>query len=299
VVEEGKMNTKFKNRDWDIIDIIAIVILSIVGIFTLLPFLYIVAMSLSDRTAVLTGQVTFYPIGFNLEAYKRIIAHPNFWSGYKNTILYTSVGTTVGLFISTLCAYPLSKKRLLGRNMIMKLIVFTMFFSGGLIPRFLLVRSLGLLNTIWAIVLPGAFNAFYIIVMRTFFEGIPASLEDAASIDGLNDIGILWKIYLPLSKPIMATIGLFYAVFYWNDWFSALIYLSDSSKYPITMFLRNIVMGQQLAVRSGANIQNAVQVVTPTLRSATIVLVVLPILFVYPFAQKYFVKGMTIGSVKG
>jgi putative aldouronate transport system permease protein len=198
-----------------------------------------------------------------------------------------------------LAGYALSKKHLRGGGIIMRLFVFTMFFNGGLIPNFLWVKSLGLINTVWAILLPLAINPFFMIIMRTFFLSIPESLEQAAEIDGLNPVQILARIVLPLSKPILATIGLFYGVFYWNDWFRPLIFLNDSRMQPVTLYLRNLVMGQQLAAQQGEVTGAGAELVSETLKSASILLVSVPILCVYPFLQKYFVKGILIGSVKG
>jgi len=198
-----------------------------------------------------------------------------------------------------LAAYPLSKKWLRGNSILMNLFLFTMFFNGGLIPNFLFIRSLGLMSTIWAIVLPLAINPFYMIIMRAFFQSLPESLEEAAEIDGLNPLRILTTIVLPLSKPILATVGLFYAVFFWNDWFRPLIFLNDSRMQPVTLYLRNMVMGQQLAAQQGQVSDAGSELVSETLKSASILLVSVPIICLYPFVQRYFVKGILIGSVKG
>ncbi|MFD0717281.1 carbohydrate ABC transporter permease [Paenibacillus sp. GCM10027626] len=288
---------KYSNRTFKVFNMMLMCFIALICIY---PFLYILALSLSDSSEVLSGKVSIYPKGFNLTAYQMILQHPNFLSGYKNTVLYTVVGTAIGLFMTIICAYPLSKKHLKGKGIILGMILFSMLFSGGLIPSFLLVKGLGLYDSIWAIVIPGAISPFNMIIMRTFFQTIPDSLEESAAIDGLNPIQILIKIVLPLSKPIIATIGLFSAVYFWNDWFYSMIYLSDNSKYPVMMFLRNIVAGAELAAREGGmRDSSSLNVVSSTLRSATIMMVTLPILLSYPFVQKYFVKGMMIGSIKG
>lgn len=275
-------------------------ILAVIVFATLFPYLNIIATSCSDKMAVLAGDVSFYPIDFNLVAYKHIIDQGSFWLGYKNTFVYTVLGTFIGLIMTIMCAYPLSKKNLPGAGIILKFIVFTMFFSGGLIPLYLLVVKLELVDTMWAMILPGCINAYNVIIMRTFFQGIPQDLDEAAQIDGMNQIGILVKIILPLSKPIIATMTLFIAVAIWNDWFTALIFLNEERLYPITLFLRNIVMGSLMAAKSGQQMDStAGQTLPQTLQSATIVLVTVPILCVYPFIQKYFVKGIMIGSIKG
>lgn len=289
-----------KNRSYAIFEIFNYIILGFVVLVTLYPFLYMLATSLSSAKEVLAGNVTFYPIEFSLKAYEHIMSQDTFWLGYKNTIIYTVFGTIISLILSIMCAYPLSKKNLVGSGLFLKLIVFTMFFSGGLIPFYLLIVKLKMVNTIWAIVVPNAISAYNVLVMKTFFQGIPSSLEDAAEIDGLNQIGVLTRIIIPLSKPILATMTLFIAVFLWNDWFMALILLNDNKLYPVTLFLRNIVMGSIMAAKSGETINaTAAQSLPQTLQAATIMLVTVPILLVYPFIQKYFVKGVMIGSIKG
>jgi putative aldouronate transport system permease protein len=274
------------------------VIMLIVFIVCVYPILNVLALSLSDSSAVVSGSITFFPKDITFQAYKNVLVQSRFWIGYKNTIIYTVFSTLLGLIGCTITAYPLSKKKLPGRKFFIGMITFTMFFSGGMIPNYLLIRKLGLTNTIFSIILPGAIQAYYVILIRNFFEGIPESLEDSASIDGLNDIGILLWIYLPLSKAVLATIGLFYAVSAWNSWFSALIYLNDQNKYPVMIFLRNIVNGAVLA-ENNPDLLETIPVVSPSLRSATIISVILPIICVYPFVQKYFVKGVMIGAVKG
>lgn len=288
-----------KSKGYRVFEVFNVTILILVVLATLLPFLYVFSISLSSNLEVLSGKVSFYPKGFTTEAYKQIVAQKNFWLGYKNTIIYTVSGTLVSLFMSTICAYPLSKKHLMGRQPILMFMVFTMYFGGGLIPSYLLIKQLHWINSIWALIIPGSISTYNMLVMKTFFEGIPQSLEEAAAIDGMNQIGILVKIILPLSKPILATMTLFYAVGQWNEWFSALIYLNSDKKYPVTLFLRNIVMGAQMAVSSGQAVDSSSATVVPqTLQSATIMLVTIPILCVYPFVQKYFVQGVLIGSIK-
>jgi putative aldouronate transport system permease protein len=269
---------------------------------TLYPFLYVAALSLSEETYILAGKVMLLPKGVNSEAYRMVFEHPSFWRGYGNTIYYTVMSIVITLIMTIMCAYPLAKKALPGRSALTKMVMFTMFFGGGMIPNFLLIRYLGMYNTVWAITLPGAIGAWNVMIMRTFFENIPEALEDAAAIDGLGPIGTLIRIVLPLSKPILATMVLFVGVGQWNNWFGPLIYLSSNEKYPITLFLRNIVLGaQQLA----ANPKNADLLLNETamlpaesLKAAAIMLVAMPILVLYPSVQKYFVQGMMIGAVK-
>lgn len=277
-------------------------IMTFIVLICLYPLLYTFAVSLSDVSAVLSNKVTIFPVGFNLESYKIVVTHPSFGIGYKNTVLYTGLGTIIGLIMTTICAYPLSKDRLFGRGVIMKFMVFTMFFGGGMIPNFLVIKSLGLIDSLGAIVLPGAINTYYMIIMITFFKGIPASMEESASIDGLNPIQTMLFIILPLSKPVLATIALFYAVNFWNDWFYAMIYLNSSTKTPIMLVLRNIVMGAEMAAKQTGGLSgksNGIMTVAATFKSSAIIVATLPILVVYPFVQKYFVKGVMIGAVKG
>ena len=267
---------------------------------TLYPFLYELAISFSGTKEVLLGNVSIFPKDFTLTSYKHILTQSNFWLGYKNTILYTVLGTFIALVLTIMCAYPLSKSDLFGSTFIMKFIVFTMFFSGGLIPFYMLIKGLDMIDTVWAMVVPGAINAYNVLIMRTFFKGIPKSLEDAAEIDGLGKVGVLIRIVLPLSMPIIATITLFVAVWLWNEWFLALIVFNDDAKYPVTLFLRNIVMGSLMSSSSGQEVsQTGSQSIPQTLQAATIMLITIPILLIYPFLQKYFVKGVMIGSVKG
>jgi putative aldouronate transport system permease protein len=272
----------------------------LIVIATLFPFVYMIAMSFSSSAAVLRGDVTFLPVEFDITAYVHVLKQEKFWIAYKNTFLYTFLGTSIALVLTIMCAYPLSKKTLVGGPAIMKFVLFTMFFSGGLIPNFLLIRDLNLYDTMWAMVLPGALNAYNVMIMKTFFQGIPHELEEAAKIDGLTDVGVLVKIILPLSKPILATIGLFMAVWLWNEWFMSLIYLKTDAKRPVAMYLRNIVLGAMNTIKSGNEVDStAAKTVPQTLQASTIVLSSIPILCVYPWIQKYFVKGVLIGSVKG
>lgn len=276
------------------------VILTLVAISCLYPFINMFATSLSNNEAVMKGTVSIWPKGFNLEAYSRILKESQFWIGYKNTIIYTVVGTLVSLVMTIACAYPLSKKNLIGKKPILLFMIFTMYFGGGLIPHYLLIKNIGMMDSIFAIVLPGAVSVYNMLIMKTFFQGIPESLLEAAQIDGMGQFGMLTKIVLPLSKPIIATMTLFYAVGFWNDWFTALIYMNSTSKFPVTLFLRDVVMGVTLAAQSGQSIDaNAASgVMAQTMQSATVMLVTIPILCVYPFVQKHFVKGVMLGSVK-
>jgi putative aldouronate transport system permease protein len=288
---------KHYSKSYRIFEVFNYMFMLFVCFITLYPFLYILATSVSVESAVSAGKVTIFPIGFHLKAYEAVMAGSGFWISYKNTVIYTMVGTSFSLIATTLLAYPLSKKHLRGRGFIVFLVVFTMFFHGGLIPNYLLVKGLGMIDTIWVMVIPGMINTFFMIILRTFFMALPDELEDAAAVDGLNPFMILVRIVLPLSKPALATIGLFYAVAEWNNWFSAFLYLNDKDRMPVTIFLKNVL--SQLSYATDEMRHEEIQEVEANLRSATIIMVVTPILCVYPFIQKYFVKGVMLGSLKG
>lgn len=288
-----------ESKQYKIFKVVNTIIMIIVILVTLYPFWYLVSLSLSSEKYVYAGLASLFPRGFTLKTYQVLLAEKEFWTSYKNTIIYTIVGTLVSLFLSTLLAYPLSKKRLKGRGIILGFVVFTMFFSGGLIPTYLLVNALGMRNTIWGVVLPGAVSTFNVMVMKTFFEGIPTELEEAAEVDGMSTYGILLKIILPLSKPIMYVMALFYAVGVWNNWFGPFIYLDDSSKFPVALYLRNILAGAQQTAVSSTSDQSELAQISATLKSASVILTSIPIMMVYPFIQKYFVQGVMIGSLKG
>jgi putative aldouronate transport system permease protein len=286
-----------KNESYYLFRVFNTLFLLFIVAITLLPFVNIVAKSFSDMKHISMNDVSLWPKGFTTETYKVIMGDSTFWANYKNTVIYTLLGTVISLFLTVLIAYPLSVGRLKGKNIILTFVVLTMFFNGGMIPNYVLVRSLGMRNTIWAIVVPGAVSTFYVLVMKTFFEGIPRELEEAAIVDGMDTYGILGKIILPLSKPIIATMVLFYAVGAWNNWFSAFLYLDHSDMYPVTIYLRNIIAGAMS--QSGAGDSDTMSSISSNIKAVTIVLTSVPILSIYPFLQRYFVQGMMIGSVKG
>ncbi|WP_066195920.1 MULTISPECIES: carbohydrate ABC transporter permease [Gracilibacillus] len=274
-------------------------ILIFIVFVTLFPFFNIVAQSFSSESYINSGQVSLWPRGFNTETYKVIMSDNMFWTNYKNTVIYTVVGTVISLVLSTMIAYPLSKKRLKGRRFLTLFFVFTMFFNGGLIPNYILVTSLGFGNSMWAIVIPNAISVFNMLIMRTFFQNIPEELEEAAIMDGSSTFGILFRIVLPLSKPILATMMLFYAVAHWNSWFPAFIFFTEKDLFPVSIYLRNMIKGAETAVGAGATSADNMVQISSNIKSVTMVLTVLPILMVYPYIQKYFVSGVMLGSVKG
>lgn len=277
-------------------DAINILLMLLLAISTIYPIIYVTAVSFSNIGFVSKGEVFLWPKGFTLEAYKVVFNDESVWRSYWNTIRYTFMQVLFTLTFTSLTAYPLSKSRLLWRRPVLLFIGFTLLFHGGLIPTFLLIKKLHMVNTMWALIIPGAVNTMYLFIMRTFFEGLPEELEDAARIDGCNPLQVLWKIVLPLSVPVMVTIGLFTAVTQWNSFFGSLIYLSDKDMFPLQVHLRNVVIsGSALFANRGDG--NDV-VVLETIKYSTLMVATAPILLVYPFIQKYFVKGALIGSIK-
>jgi putative aldouronate transport system permease protein len=286
------------SRGYRVFRIVNAVILTGVVVVTLYPFLNIVARSFSDQAAIISGKVNLVPVGFNTLGYKVIISDSMFWTNYRNTVVYTVVATGISMVLTTTYAYVLSKKDLKGRGALVGIAVLTMFFTGGLIPNYVLISGLGLRNTIWAIVLPNAINVFNLLVMKAFFESLPTDLEEAAAVDGLNTYGILLRIVLPLSKAVIATMVLFYAVSFWNSWFAAFLYMDRLELFPVTVYLRNLIYGSTGAEFLGSSAGDALQA-DATIKSVTIVLTTVPILVVYPFIQRYFVSGVMLGAVKG
>lgn len=286
----------YKTKSSLFFDFIVNIFMVFTVISCLIPFIYILALSLSSPEAIINNEVFFIPKGFNVESYKSIFTYPNFFTAYKNTLIYTTFGTLISLFLTVLFAYPLSKTFLKGNKVFMKMVIFSMFFTGGLIPNYLLISYLQLSNTRWAMLIPFAINPFNLILMINFFKSISSEIEDAALIDGLNYFGILWKIILPLSQAGLATVGLYTAVFFWNDWFNGLIYLK-SSQFPVMLFLRNIVTGTSMVGDAVGAVDKAT--IGISIKGAVIIVTTLPIIAIYPFLQKYFVKGVMIGAVKG
>ena len=286
------------SRGYRAFQVVNAVILIGVVVVTLFPFVNIVARSFSGERYVRSGEVNLLPKGFNLTTYETVMADPMFWTNYRNTVVYTVVATAIAMVLTTCYAYVLSKQHLKGRGLLIGIAVFTMFFNGGLIPNYVLVSGLGLRNTIWAIVLPNAISVFNLLVMKAFFESLPEELEEAAAVDGLNTYGTLARIVLPLSKAVLATMILFYAVTYWNSWFSAFLYMDRSELFPVTVYLRNLIAGATSGTDQSASSDTSLQVAA-NIKAVTIVLTCLPIMLVYPFIQRYFVRGVMLGAVKG
>ncbi|MFE5337477.1 carbohydrate ABC transporter permease [Isoptericola sp. NPDC056573] len=276
------------------------VALVVVSLFMLYPFVTVLAQSFSSPGAIKAGMVSFWPVGFNLDTYRAVSQDGLFWSSYRNTLVYTFVGTTIAMVLTTTFAFVISKRHLRGRGVLIGIAVFTMFFNGGLVPNYVLISSLGLKNTMWAVVLPGAVSVFNLLVMKSFFENLPQELEEAAQIDGLGWFGIFGRIVLPLSKAVLATMVLFYSVAYWNDWFSAFLYLDKNELFPVTLFMRNLIAGASSSASEGAAAVGATtQAVSANIQAVTMILTIVPILCVYPFVQRFFVSGVMLGSVKG
>ena len=285
----------------DSVDYLIYAFLLLIILATLFPFYHIAIVSISSGRAVLQGKVSVVPIGFDLSSYRAIFSNSRILVAYKNTIVYTTVGTAVNLAMTMMCAYPLSKRHLKGRRFFTILIVVTMYFSGGMIPLYLLVKTLSMMDTIWAIVLPGAITTYYMIVMRTFFANIPEEIHDSAQMDGASEFRVFVSIVIPLSMAIIATMSLFYAVQHWNGYLPALLYLNKRSMYPLQIILRNLVIeGDLLGISSVQLAPDSDTTTTDTsLKYAAIMVATVPILCVYPVIQKHFMKGVMIGSLKG
>lgn len=279
-------------------DIMNYIILGVLGFVAFYPLWYVLVVSLSSAEYIHQGAVGLVPRGFNIDAYKIVLQNERIWRAYINTVLYTSTGTLINLVLSAMCAYPLSRKDFYGRKPLTFLITLTMFVSGGMIPLYLVVNQLKMINTIWAIVLPPAISTYNMIVMRTSFAAIPDSLAESAYIDGANDIQILAKIILPLSKPILATMTLFYAVSHWNSFFPAMLYLNSQDKYPVQVIMRDIVIAGDM-MAEGGDISGNINILATNYKYAVIIISIIPILLVYPLLQKHFAKGVMIGAVKG
>ncbi|WP_045517106.1 carbohydrate ABC transporter permease [Neobacillus niacini] len=297
------MNTKIgESRGDRIFTICNYIFLSLLVLSVLYPLIYVLSASLSSTKAVASGRVWLFPVEFSLLGYKTIFEYSKIWVGYGNSMFYMIVGTTVNVILTILAAYPLSRKDFYGRGIFMFLFVFTMMFNGGLIPNYLLVQDLGLLNSRWALIIPNALSVFNVIITMSFFKStIPNELLESAQLDGCNDFKFLFKIVLPLSAPIIAVISLFYAVGHWNSYFGALIYLRDASLFPLQLILRDILVQNSVdpsMMGDATQLANKIGL-QQLLKYSLIVVSSLPVLIAYPFVQRFFVKGVMIGSLKG
>ncbi|WP_080875259.1 carbohydrate ABC transporter permease [Oceanobacillus timonensis] len=287
------------DRGFDWINTIFLLIILVLIVY---PLIFVLSASISDPQAVSSGRMWLWPVDITFKGYERVFANDAIWLGYKNTIIYTFVGTAIHLFVLLPCAYALSRKELMAKKLILWFILFTMLFNGGLIPTYLVVQSLGMLDTMWAIIIPNVVGAWSILVARAFFQqSIPDQLVEASKIDGASDFYIFLRVVLPLSLPIIAVMALFHAVNLWNQYFNALIYLSDRDKYPLQLILREILVVNQMQLNDpGGSAESLVdQVKTAGLiKYAVIIVSSLPLLLVYPFVQRFFVQGVLIGSIK-
>ena len=271
-------------------------------ILVLYPIVYIISASFSSSTAVAQGRVWLFPVKFSLRAYEAVFNYKNLWLGYRNTIFYVIAGTVINVAMTMICAYPMARKGLWGRGFLSFLFTFTMLFGGGMIPSYILIKNLGMINTVWSMLIPGAMSVYNMIVARTFIQSnIPDELLEASKIDGCDDFKFFFQMVLPLSKAIIAVLTLWYAVGHWNSYFSAFLYLTNKNLYPLQIFLKEILVQNEIESEAISNINDALELqnLKLLLKYAVIVVSTVPLFTFYPFVQKYFVKGVTIGSVKG
>lgn len=284
----------FGDKVFDIFNYTFITLFSLACLF---PFFYVLSFSVTPYEEYLKNPLKLIPSHLDFDAYRQILKQPMMWSGYRVTLIITVAGVLLNIFLLVISAYPLSKKDLKGRNVILMFITFTMFFNGGLIPNFYLIKTLGLYNTIWSMIIPGALGAYNLLLMKNFISTIPESLEESAIIDGASEITVLFKIIVPLSMPAIATFIIFHAVTQWNTFFLAIIYTSKRSLWPLMLILRDLVVEDGGVAKDNMDADSGVTVFT--IKMAIIIFATLPILVVYPFMQKYFMKGLLVGSVKG
>lgn len=278
------------------------IIVIVLTLLVLYPVIYVISASFSNSEAVAQGKVWLLPVDFSIEAYKAVFRHKDLWIGYRNTIFYTVAGTVINVVLTMICAYPMARKDLVGRKALSMFFTFTMLFNGGMIPNYLLVKSLGMTNTVWSMLIPGAMSVYNMIVARTFIESnIPTDMLEAAKIDGCSDFRFFLQIVLPLSKAIIAVLALWYAVGHWNSYFNAFLYLTDKELYPLQIFLKEILVQSKISSDVITNAADAAEMqnMKLLLKYAVIVVSTVPMFAFYPIAQKHFVKGVMIGSVKG
>ena len=291
---------KESGGDW-LFNLANTIFLIFVSFVILYPLIHIISASLSAGEAIMSGQVGLIPVGFNLKAYQKVLEYPLIWVGFSNSLFYASIGTLVNVTMTLVAAYPLSRADLPGKNIFLTLFVFTMMFNGGIIPTYLLVKDVGLLNTRWALISPNAISVWNLLITISFFRtSIPLELHEAAQLDGASDFNYFIKIMLPLSTPIIAVLTLYYAVGHWNQFFDAMLYLSKTELYPLQLILRQILIDSQIDLSLMTDIREIAQreELQALIKYAVIVVTSLPVMLIYPFAQKHFVKGITLGAVK-
>ena len=300
---KSKLNSFSRQSRGDkIFNVINGLLIAVVLIMIIYPLWFVIIASVSDPAKVLGGQVILMPRKFTLEGYRMVFRDPMIMTGYRNTLFYTVTGTAINLVMTILAAYPLSRKDWVGRGFFMGVLMFTMFFSGGIIPTYLMMNSLGMINTVWAMILPGAVSVYNTIIMRTFFvNSIPPELQEAAQVDGCSNTRLLLQIVLPLSKQILAVMVLFYGVAYWNAFFNALIYLTESKRYPLQLVLRSILIQNTASqdMLGDLDTMGSRVMMAETIKYALIIVSTLPMMILYPFLQRFFEKGVMVGAVKG
>jgi len=308
VTRRKKKHSVIKDTLADKIFLVCVYLFLFIALIVVLyPLIYIISASVSDPSYVNSGEMVLLPRGFTLEGYRLIFDNQDIWRGYANTIYYTALGTSINLIVTIPCAYALSRPEFHGKKFFTTFMLITMFVSGGMIPTYILIMDLGMLDTVWALVLPGATSVFNIVVTRTFFQStIPREMEEAAIVDGCSDFVLFIKVILPLSTPIIAVMALFYGVGHWNSWFSAMIYLSDRARFPLQLILREILILQDMYsmpdVPMDGNMAEFIhskQQLSQVIQYGVMIVATLPVIIVYPFLQRYFVKGVMIGSLKG
>lgn len=283
---------------------INILLVSLIALIILYPLIFVVNASFSDPTRIYEVPLLLYPRGLNVEGYKEVLKSSDIWTGFRNAVIYTGLGTVINLIVTTIAAYPLSRSGLRGKRFFTLFFTITMFFSGGLIPTYLVNQQLGIVNTLWVMILPGALGVYNMILMRTYFsQNIPNDLIESVYIDGANDLWLLWKVVLPLATPIIAVMAMFYGVGRWNAYFDALIYLQDRAKYPLQIILREILVqgqfGQDMNQIIAGSAESELLMLKMTLKYSVVIVSSLPVLLFYPVVAKYFEKGILVGSIKG
>jgi putative aldouronate transport system permease protein len=284
--------------DWSL-DFCIYLVLLLCGLATLLPLANILSKSISDESAVVSGKVGIFPVGFQLDTMKYVVSSSQFLHSIGISLLITVVGTVLAILVTAITAYPLSKRHLPGISMIMLLFIFTMMFNGGIIPNYLLMKQLHLINSLWSLMLPALISVFNMLVIKSYYESLPEALEESAKMDGARNFTILFRIILPLSVPVIATIALFYAVYFWNDYFHPMLYINDAGLKPLQLYLRDIVLNADSSNALNKSTDDLMNTSPEGVRSATVIASIIPMLLVYPYLQKHFVKGVLIGSVKG
>lgn len=301
--EKVTTRVKYKLTGCDLVFYgISALVIGILTLTVLYLIVYILSASFSSPAALAAGKVVLWPVDFSVDGYKAVFNYSKVWIGYRNTVFYVIAGTAINVIMTLLCAYPMAQKGLYGGKVIMAYFTFTMIFSGGMIPTYILVKNLGIMNTVWSLLLPGAMSIYNMIIARTFIQtNIPGELKDAARIDGCDDFHFFFEVVLPLSKAIIAVLTLWYAVGHWNSYMDAFLYLRDNKLYPLQIFLKDVLVSGEFSAEDMMDPETvlALQNMKLLLKYSLIVVSVVPLFFFYPFVQKYFVKGVTIGSVKG